>query len=1177
MDQDGGLHDADREDLERLGGSYIFQELVQDVPISEDGETTDVWITCVEIWNDNLYIGTSSGELLHFVRIPPDPSESFGEPGFILASRLQPATSQNTGPGIEQILLLPAVSKACILCNGSLTFYTLPELSPAFNNRRLGSCSWVGGVDQNIDLEAAEPENGSIIMVCLKARIRLIRVGEEEVRVIRDIQFGGCLATARRDNFACVADTHSYSLLDVVQQQKVPLFPISSVDKDASARVGGATEDISAPTLQRPVRSSSLVGVLPRVVGRSGDRSSHERSTSLGTFSSGSGQQQQSAVMPSTPLRNTLEPSEAVGRPLSGQSGALSPERAISPAPRAATPDKPLPATPDEQSTSRSLQQIEQLKPHVVSTSSTEFLLTTGTSSSDPGMGIFVNLDGDVVRGTIEFSQYPQAIVIDGHGVDPSASLKPGESQEEGFVLAVVRSTKDDASENVIEIQRWDLDPSETGDSKQITSLPLSQKNSHGHVGIRKTIAKTQLHFADICEKLRLQQVSLSLAIKQTNSGESEVQELQKRQVSDREREEASFADRLTSTESQIVTWSGNQIWWTVRNSLITRLDSRLELAREAQQIGRDDGMRKAVEAVLKDIEGYEFHTELEFLSLNYIRQKASLLLFTDLLSRTAAGIIVFEHDKHLAEQSLIAGEIDPRIVIALLPKLRDEVEQGIQGIWISGGLKQCLERFLQVYDVSSIRLDVQGPYGDNLLSLVKRYLFHWRRKKGFGSIPDETHVFKTVDAALLHTLLLLDSVSPRGPGTKGSVRLELNSVVDSGLDCFDRGVELLEQFNRLFVLSRLYQSRKDHWKVLATWKRILEGQPDAGGDFVDGEQAVRNYLSRLRDVSAVEEYGTWLANRNPALGIKVFADDSSRVKFEPAEAIKILKQKAPGAVKYLLEHLVFDKNLAQYANDLISYYLDTVVEELGESQQSRSILLQTYETYRALRPPKPTYRQFITENALGTDWWDNRLRLLQLLGGHHGAASQYDVLAILNRLEPYGQELVPEMIILNGRQGRHTEAIRLLTHGLGDFDTAISYCLLGGSSIFRPASGEVIGEVLPSHEDQAVLFNNLFDEFLLIEDLSDRIERTSELLERFGGWFDISRQVLSLVPDSWSVDIISGFLVNALRRLVRDRSETQIARYLRQSENLKISAELVDKIEGGPKIEGIENPIGIS
>jgi hypothetical protein len=200
-----------------------------------------------------------------------------------------------------------------------------------------------------------------------------------------------------------------------------------------------------------------------------------------------------------------------------------------------------------------------------------------------------------------------------------------------------------------------------------------------------------------------------------------------------------------------------------------------------------------------------------------------------------------------------------------------------------------------------------------------------------------------------------------------------------------------------------------------------------------------------------------------------------------------------------------------KYVNDLITFYLDIVITELETSSDSREILLQTYETYRALVPPKPTYRQFITENIIDKEWWNSRLRLLQLLGSNQGAASSYDVPTILSRLEPYEQELVPEMIILNGRQGRHEEAIRLLTHGLGDFDTAISYCLLGGSSIFRPPSGFVPQEAIPSQEEQARLFGYLLHEFLRIEDLSERIERTGELLERFGGWFDVA--TVSLAP----------------------------------------------------------------
>jgi hypothetical protein len=151
-------------------------------------------------------------------------------------------------------------------------------------------------------------------------------------------------------------------------------------------------------------------------------------------------------------------------------------------------------------------------------------------------------------------------------------------------------------------------------------------------------------------------------------------------------------------------------------------------------------------------------------------------------------------------------------------------------------------------------------------------------------------------------------------------------------------------------------------------------------------------------------------------------------------------------------------------------------------------------------------------------------------------------------------------MIILNGRQGRHQEAIRLLTHGLEDFDTAINYCLLGGSSIFRP-SGYVPQEEIPSKEEQARLFNFLLQECLRLDDASQRIERTGELLERFSGWFDVV-EVLELIPDEWSVDIVGAFIINALRRLVRERAETSIAKALNGAQNLQLSVDLADKMD---------------
>lgn len=246
--------------------------------------------------------------------------------------------------------------------------------------------------------------------------------------------------------------------------------------------------------------------------------------------------------------------------------------------------------------------------------------------------------------------------------------------------------------------------------------------------------------------------------------------------------------------------------------------------------------------------------------------------------------------------------------------------------------------------------------------------------------------------------------------------------------------------------------------------------------------------------------------------------------------------------------------------NELIAFYLDTVITELEDVPSSRETLLRTYETYRILISPKPTYRQFITDNALDAEWWHARLRLLQLLGSNQPATASYDVASILSRLQPYEQELVPEMIILNGRQGRHPEALRLLTHGLGDYDTAISYCLYGGSSIYRPSdSGYVPQSELPTKPEQSRLFNYLLQEFLSLDDLAQRMEQTGVLLGRFGGWFDIA-DVLAILPDEWSVDVFSGFLIQALRGLVREKTESSIVKALSDAQNSQMSAELVEK-----------------
>lgn len=208
----------------------------------------------------------------------------------------------------------------------------------------------------------------------------------------------------------------------------------------------------------------------------------------------------------------------------------------------------------------------------------------------------------------------------------------------------------------------------------------------------------------------------------------------------------------------------------------------------------------------------------------------------------------------------------------------------------------------------------------------------------------------------------------------------------------------------------------------------------------------------------------------------------------------------------------------------------------------------------------------FITENTPSEPWWQSRLRLLQLLGGGSGSqfsslpstSFSYSIPAVLARIEPFQNELVSESVILDGLQGRHREALRLLTHGLGDYDSAVRYCVFGG-----PRSTSATGSLTEFADRplQTELFGYLLDEFLRIEDLSERIERTSDLLARFASFFDVG-EVLRLVPDDWSVDILSGFLTHVFRVLVAQGRETRIERALSAGLNLRVGTEYIEGVE---------------
>ncbi|ROT40142.1 hypothetical protein SODALDRAFT_332305 [Sodiomyces alkalinus F11] len=1139
-------------------GPYILRTLLKDVPLSADGADNGTKINCVEYFDHNLYIGTNAAELLHYVHIPPDANHMTAKQTFILASRLQPPFSESstTRPGVQQILLLPKVSKACVLCNWTVTFYSLPELSPVFGTKQVKNCNWVGGVDLNESREGSDASSAVTILLSLNRRIQVVRVGDDATAV-KKIDIGESIVSVRRDSIACVADSRSYALLDIDRQLKIPLMSISSVDDFQQSSSIGRALDVTG-SHDAAISRSASAAQNRRFLSPS-DSHGHTRSTSLG------------GAVSSGIQDNNLKPSDI--HRLSQDS----------------TADKPLPGLPDSTTTdlphcdvpARPRPRPVFLKPHIVSPTPEEFLVVTGTGPSEPGIGLFVNLDGDPTRPTIQFDRYPRDVVVD-EGLSDSRTQYPAPTDgDDGYIIASMTKSSGGALHHGLEIQRWTSEVAGTEPSK----FWLEADDTSTALGIGSVSEWGETFFREVVDGLRQTRFSLFALDNSTllrKTGDSDIntsldQVIGERKLFDRDTdtqsddgslsegwefrrnaEEEGYASRFARAYSRLAVWSGNRIWWATRKPLLLRLDAQLDAAyahgHDSSPLSID---RRAVLRVLKLIRGRDARSEVEFVSLSYIRQKAGIMLLDDFLN--PSGTPFSDTEVKALEEVLAESSLDARVVISLIPGLRNEVVESRKGIWVFDGVKKTAEQHLRRNTFEQGKMPF-STLDTSIFQFLRRFLSSWRKKKGFGSVPDDREVFRTVDAALLTVLLELDRRSP-----VSHVRAELYEMVDKGVDCFDRAISLLESYHRLFVLSRLYQSRKMAGDVLGTWRRIIEGERDDGGEFRDGEARVRDYLTKVSSQPLVREYGIWLANRNPKLGVQAFAEDEGRApKYAPAEAITILRDEAPSAVKYYLEHLVFGKGQTAFVQDLITYYLDIIIGELRSSETSRETFAATYVAYRALQTPKPTYQQFLTDNAPAyNEVWQGRLRLLQLLSG----TCEYDTSAIRERISSLPDELlVPETIILDGREQHHENAIRLLVHKLGDYDTAISYCIRGGSSIYARSSQK--RDSMPTHQMQARLFRAVLGEFLSIEDVSDRVEQTKSLLERFGGWFELD-DVLALIPDNWSASVVSGFLVRCVRRLVQERHVSSVKKGLSSAENLRVGFDLICRVEErGPSIQ---------
>ncbi|KAJ2161172.1 hypothetical protein GGF46_001684 [Coemansia sp. RSA 552] len=193
-------------------------------------------IECVEVVGPDVYVGTNTGQILHYTAGAAELEKDSSEHLLVQAVDLQVGARR-----VEQILAFPGLCRLVVLCGSVVSFLTLPELSPAPGVAQIKGVSCMGH-DERAGREAAVAAG---LCVARMREIRVYRLGSADVRLEQEIPIRHSVASiCQYGGFICMADTETYKILDLSrvrrgapEEGQLELLPTQQPYTDAEGRM----------------------------------------------------------------------------------------------------------------------------------------------------------------------------------------------------------------------------------------------------------------------------------------------------------------------------------------------------------------------------------------------------------------------------------------------------------------------------------------------------------------------------------------------------------------------------------------------------------------------------------------------------------------------------------------------------------------------------------------------------------------------------------------------------------------------------------------------------------------------------------------------------------------------------------------------------------------------------
>ncbi|KAF8069012.1 hypothetical protein FPV67DRAFT_1761709 [Lyophyllum atratum] len=207
---------------------YQVQDLISHVVDDFAGfEPGTIQVRCAQALGSEIYVGCSNGELIRFALQADDPNklESY--------SILSRQTVPNEKP-VDKIVLIPCLSRAFILSDRTVHFYTLPSLDPVSLNTVKPIRHAVTFAVDHRDLIRPPPSmSGPTVPVeanfCIIKRTGIaMYVMRERLSFLKEIPLPqGASVACRIGRSLCIADKENYNMVDLEKASLFSIIPVS--------------------------------------------------------------------------------------------------------------------------------------------------------------------------------------------------------------------------------------------------------------------------------------------------------------------------------------------------------------------------------------------------------------------------------------------------------------------------------------------------------------------------------------------------------------------------------------------------------------------------------------------------------------------------------------------------------------------------------------------------------------------------------------------------------------------------------------------------------------------------------------------------------------------------------------------------------------------------------------